>query len=129
MSEPPAFPIERVLQGYGFFRGLLLVVYGGFLALGFWTQTNPELPAQAGPMGLVIAGMGALFGAGVVASFFAPRAPWAWSVHGAVIALGIPLCVTTPFALAMGWVWLHPAVKLHFGVQTNEAMAQQEGDA
>ena len=39
MSEPPAFPIERVLQGYGFFRGLLLVVYGGFLALGFWTQT------------------------------------------------------------------------------------------
>ncbi|MGE0707682.1 MAG: hypothetical protein AB7N76_08450 [Planctomycetota bacterium] len=119
MSQPaPPFPMERLLQGYTIYRGLLLACYAGFVALGVWAARGPQgLPPQAESMGLAIVALGLGGAALALGSFLAPRRPWAWSLHMALICLGVPLCVTTPFALVMGWTWLHPGVKAHFGVE------------
>jgi hypothetical protein len=109
--------MARVLQGYTIYRVLLLLCYAGFVAVGLWAQRAPDLPSQAAPMGLAIVVIGLLFAAAAGGSFFAPRKPWAWSLHMALICLGVPLCVTTPFALVMGWTWLHPGVKSYFHIE------------
>lgn len=112
----PPFAMEIILQGYKLYRLLLLVSYGFFVLIGVWANVAKGLPDQSGPMGAVIAGIGILFGGAALYSFRIPRVRWAWSYHAAMLCLGIPLCMTTPFALAVGWTWLHPGVRAYYGI-------------
>ncbi|MBL4844753.1 MAG: hypothetical protein JKY65_04435 [Planctomycetes bacterium] len=118
-AEPPPAPpfsMEVILQGYKVYRLLLLLSYVAFVGLGAWAALAPGLPDQSGPMGAVIGGIGLVFGAATLYSFFTPRTRWAWSYHAAMLMLGVPLCMTTPFALVVGWTWLHPGVRAYYGI-------------
>lgn len=112
----PPFAMKVILQGYKLYRLLLLVTYGFFITIGIWANVAKGLPDQSGAMGAVIAGIGVVFGGAVLYSFRIPRVSWAWSYHASVICLGIPLCMPTPFALAVGWTWLHPGVRAYYGI-------------
>jgi len=99
-------------------------MYTMFVAIGLWAWLVAS-DRGGGPVGGLLIGIGALFGAGVVASFFAPVRPWAWSLHATVICLGVPLIATAPFAVLIGLAWLKPEVKEFFGIE----LAQDDEDA
>ena len=122
MADPPAeipappYAIEQILGFLRIYRAMLLLAYLGFLGLGLWAALAPGLPEASGPMGWVIAAIGLGFGSLTAYGFTTPRSPWGWKVQAALLCVGIPICVTAPFALVIGWTWLHPGVRAAFGI-------------
>jgi hypothetical protein len=112
-------PTPRIITAYRAYCAGMLCFYTAFVGLGLWAVTTDLRPDEGGVlMGAVIALMGliccVLFGA----SFFVPRAPWAWNLHLVLIGLGAIGVLTTPFAVVMGILWFRRETLDYFGVPT-----------
>lgn len=115
-SIDPSVRTAHVLQGYRLYRITLLLAYAMFIGLGSFAFFSELAPERGGPrMGITVALIGVVMAGLVLASFRIPRRPWAWNAHMVLICLGVPLIVTTPFALTLGYQWLDPTIKTYFG--------------
>lgn len=113
---------------YDLYRAGLLAFYLGFCALGVWALHGAEGgPAGGEVMGLGIAAVGALCALLVVASFWLPRAPWAWNAHLVLVVLGVVGVVTTPCALLVALLWFRRDTLAWFGQRLERDVPHGEG--
>ena len=113
-------PPPRIIVAYRAYCAGMICFYLGFVALGVWAITSDLRPDEGGAlMGGVIALMGLICAGLFAASFFVPRAPWAWNLHLVLIGLGAIGVLTTPFALVLGVMWFRRETLDYFGVPTD----------
>lgn len=74
---------------------------------------NPA--AQFIVQGFLMAALGSIFTAAFLASFFLPRAPWAWVYHIVLISLGMTSCCCLPACVPLLIFWLNPETQSYFG--------------
>lgn len=90
--------------------GVALMVFHEQLA-----ESDPDTPAAFWIIyAAVIAVMGVVFSGAFVATFFLPRAHWAWIYHLILIALGMTSCCCLPVCIPLLIFWIRPETRAWF---------------
>lgn len=117
-----ASPEPQVLLWHKVYCALMTLIYVVSTLLGAGMMLfanriadahNPA--AQFIVQGFVMAAMGSVFTAAFFASFFLPRAPWAWVYHIVLISLGLTSCCCLPASVPLLIFWLKPETQGYFG--------------
>lgn len=114
-------PQPQVLLWFKVYCGVMAFIYFLFILFGLVFMilgpSDPEVTtAEAIFLGIIMSGVGLVFGAAFAVPFFAPKKKWSWIYSIILIALGMTSCCVLPFAIPLLIFWLKPEVKVLYGV-------------
>lgn len=111
-SEPRRVSVWPFYAAFVAFVAFVLLAAAGIGAWVCWIAGGVAASLELRLLGASIALGGVLLAAAYGYALFAPRRPWAWRYHLALLVLGIPVC--PPLALPLLFIWFRADTRRQF---------------